>query len=89
MGENLAPYVSHVHIHDNCGDRDSHIGLGSGNLPWQEVLGYLPETKERTWTIECMQKEDIKDALTAWLKNKLWNSTIDKLLYIVRRIWKL
>ena len=61
--KNLAPYVSHVHIHDNCGDRDSHIGLGSGNLPWQEVLGYLPETKERTWTIECMQKEDIKRCL--------------------------
>ena len=61
--KNLAPYVSHVHVHDNCGDRDSHIGLGSGNLPWEEVLGYLPETKERTWTIECMQKEDIKRCL--------------------------
>ena len=61
--KNLAPYISHVHIHDNCGDRDSHIGLGSGNLPWQEVLRYLPKEKGRTWTIECMKKEDIEKCL--------------------------
>ena len=54
--ENLAPYVSHVHVHDNCGDRDSHIGLGKGNLPWKEVLKLLPQDQGRTWTIECMKK---------------------------------
>lgn len=67
--KNLAPYVSHVHVHDNCKDRDSHIGLGMGNLPWQEVLTYLPETKERSWTVECMRKEDAKccfEALKEW-----------------------
>ena len=58
--KNLAPYVSHVHVHDNCGDRDSHIGLGKGNLPWQEVLEMLPQENGRTWTIECMKLEDVK-----------------------------
>lgn len=58
--KNLAPYVSHVHIHDNCGDRDAHIGLGEGNLPWKEVLDCLPQTENRTWTIECMKKKDIE-----------------------------
>ena len=36
--ETLAPYVNHVHVHDNLGDRDAHIGLGKGNLPYKEVL---------------------------------------------------
>lgn len=61
--KNLAPYVSHVHIHDNCGDRDAHIGLGKGNLPWETVLEYLPQNDERTWTIECMQREDVERCL--------------------------
>ena len=61
--KNLAPYVSHVHVHDNCGEKDSHIGLGRGNLPWEEVLGVLPENEERTWTIECMKKEDVQACL--------------------------
>ena len=61
--ENLALYVSHVHVHDNCGDRDAHIGLGKGNLPWKEVLSFLPENEQRTWTVECMKKEDVQACL--------------------------
>ena len=56
----LAPYVTHVHVHDNLGDRDAHIGLGRGNLPYRPVLEALPLTEERTWTIECMKKEDVQ-----------------------------
>ena len=67
-GKNLAPYVSHVHVHDNCGDRDSHIGLGRGNLPWQEVLEMLPQENGRTWTIECMKLEDVKASMEALRK---------------------
>lgn len=48
--EKLAPYVTHVHVHDNNGDRDSHAALGAGNIPYERVLGVLPETRERTWT---------------------------------------
>ncbi len=55
----LAPCVGHVHIHDNAGDRDSHLGLGKGTIPWEKVLKLLPCTKERTWTIECSNKEDV------------------------------
>ena len=56
--ESLAPYVTHVHVHDNCGDRDAHTGLGKGTLPWKRTLEFLPETEERTWTIECPKTED-------------------------------
>lgn len=61
--ESWADHVSHVHVHDNCGDRDSHIGLGKGNLPWKEVLKLLPQDQGRTWTIECMKKEDVQACL--------------------------
>lgn len=57
--EKLAPYVTHVHVHDNCGDRDSHASLGAGNIPYKKVMGLLPETEERTWTVECCTKEDV------------------------------
>lgn len=57
--EKLAPCVGHVHIHDNAGNRDSHLGLGKGTLPWEKVLEVLPRTEERTWTIECSNKEDV------------------------------
>ena len=63
--KNLAPYVSHVHIHDNHGDRDSHVGLGKGNLPWREALSFLPENESRTWTVECMENEDVEMCLKA------------------------
>ena len=57
--EGLSPYIGHVHVHDNAGDRDSHLGLGKGTLPYHEVLKLLPVSKERTWTIECSHKEDV------------------------------
>lgn len=65
---NLAPYVSHVHVHDNMGDRDAHMGLGRGNLPWKEVLAYLPENKNRSWTVESMKKEDVTLCMNALLR---------------------
>ena len=61
----LAPYVSHVHIHDNSGDRDAHLGLGRGSLPWREVLSVLPKNSKRSWTVECMTKEDVEICLRA------------------------
>ena len=57
--EKLAPYVTHVHVHDNSGDRDSHAALGEGNIPYEKVLALLPQTEKRTWTIECCRKEDV------------------------------
>lgn len=57
--EKLASEVTHVHIHDNSGDRDSHAALGKGNIPYEKILGLLPETEERTWTVECCSKEDV------------------------------
>ena len=34
---------AHCHIHDNCGTKDSHSSLGTGNINWENVLGILQE----------------------------------------------
>jgi sugar phosphate isomerase/epimerase len=53
--EPMAPYLKHVHIHDNTGGRDLHLPLGEGSIPIEEiiekVIGLAPEA---TFTIENM-----------------------------------
>lgn len=56
----MAPYVKHVHVHDNMGDRDAHLALGNGNIPVEQVLQELKGSKECTYTIECNCKEDVR-----------------------------
>ena len=53
--------VSHVHVHDNMGDRDSHIALGEGTIPYEEVLGLLKQNNpQMDCTIECSSLEKVK-----------------------------
>ncbi|MBC7221034.1 sugar phosphate isomerase/epimerase [Candidatus Bipolaricaulota bacterium] len=47
-GGEPAPYVAalgerlvHVHLHDNRGERDEHLPLGAGTVPWQAALAAL------------------------------------------------
>ncbi|TVM35693.1 sugar phosphate isomerase/epimerase family protein [Oceanidesulfovibrio marinus] len=37
----LAPYIRHLHLHDNDGTGDLHLGVGTGNIPWQQLTGCL------------------------------------------------
>ncbi|MDK2954921.1 MAG: hypothetical protein PWQ57_417 [Desulfovibrionales bacterium] len=39
--ETLAPYLSHVHLHDNNGWEDEHLGLGAGGVDWGEFAETL------------------------------------------------
>lgn len=47
---NLAPYVSHIHLHDNYGDRDAHNGLGDGNIPLKKIFKVLELSKRKSLT---------------------------------------
>lgn len=55
----LEKYITHVHVHDNLGDRDSHLGLGEGNVPYKEVISSLPRKRAVSYTIECSKKERV------------------------------
>lgn len=58
--QNLLPYLSHVHLHDNRGARrDIHLGAGSGTIPWDPLLRTLSSVPDMTYTIECGRKEDV------------------------------
>jgi sugar phosphate isomerase/epimerase len=37
----LGPVIGQLHLHDNHGDADDHLALGSGRVPVAEVLEYL------------------------------------------------
>ncbi len=43
LGERLV----HVHLHDNQGERDEHLGLGQGTVPWEAALRALAATGYR------------------------------------------
>lgn len=73
--QGLNPYLTHIHVHDNPGDRDAHLALGDGNLKWEKIQEiFIQEEKRRretgcqkelTYTIECAKKEWI---LQSWEK---------------------
>jgi len=37
----LTPVIGHLHLHDNHGDGDNHLALGTGRVPLKETLDYL------------------------------------------------
>ncbi len=39
--EALAPVIGQLHLHDNHGDHDAHLALGTGQVPLKETLDYL------------------------------------------------
>lgn len=56
-------YVNHVHVHDNTGEKDSHMALEEGNIPYQEVLALLKQNNpQMDCTIECSSIERVKQS---------------------------
>lgn len=62
--EVLGPYIRHCHLHDNLGECDDHAGLGSGSIPWEEMLGLLADLPERpTATLEPHTEDALQCSL--------------------------
>lgn len=65
--EGLRPYIRHVHVHDNCGDRDAHMAVGKGTIPFAGLIKVLKDPtcgrEDLTWTIECQSLEDVELSL--------------------------
>ena len=63
----LAPWLRHVHIHNNDGDWDLHAPLGQGSIPMEHVLDTLLEQcPAADFTIENMNCRPSLD----WLREK-------------------
>jgi len=65
----LDPFLGHLHLHDNDGSADQHLGLGLGTIPWEELRGWLENRKTSvTATFEPHTEEDFL-ATEAYLQN--------------------
>ena len=62
----LAPWLRHVHLHNNSGGWDLHDPLGEGNIPMEQVLDtLLARCPAATYTIENMNCAPSLDWLAA------------------------
>jgi sugar phosphate isomerase/epimerase len=60
----LAPVIGHLHLHDNQGDDDSHLALGTGRVPLKDTLDYLAAQGHRpSVTLEPHQEGSLEPSL--------------------------
>lgn len=65
--EPMAPWLFHVHLHNNEGDNDLHSPLGKGTVPIESIIDTVARRcPEATFTIENMHCRESMD----WLINK-------------------
>ena len=64
--EACAPYLGHVHLHNNFGENDEHNGLDEGTINMTDVLNQIIGLQPNaTFTIETMQSRSSVE----WLVN--------------------
>ena len=52
--EQLGQLIGYVHLHDNHGQEDEHLGLGQGTIPLKEVCQALNDcAPEAIWALEA------------------------------------
>ena len=66
--KNLKKYMKHMHIHNNCGDRDSHLGINKGELDIIEILNIVKD-KDITISLEITNVEELEESLDILYKN--------------------
>ncbi len=60
----LGPYIGHLHLHDNDGSGDQHLGMGLGDIPWDFFFGWLRDNGVRpTMTFEPHSLADMEQTL--------------------------
>ena len=65
--EVLGRNIGYVHLHDNHGEADEHLGLGAGTLPMKEVCATLERYAPKAlWAIEA-EGDGIELSLS-WLR---------------------
>lgn len=65
--DRIAPRLSHLHLHDNFGHGDQHLGLGLGGIPLQEFFrSLLGRGLKPTFTLEPHDEKSLRQSLR-WL----------------------
>ncbi|MDL2210228.1 sugar phosphate isomerase/epimerase [Desulfovibrio sp. OttesenSCG-928-O18] len=67
--EAYGPFAVHLHLHDNDGSSDQHIGLGKGGVPFTELFARLASRgKAITATLEPHDVKAFSSSI-AWLRD--------------------
>ncbi len=63
----FAPYAMHLHLHDNNGSHDEHLGMGGGSVPFEALFARLEARgKKVSATLEPHNVESFAGSI-AWL----------------------
>src|SRR5450631_2225699 len=65
--ETLKRHIHSTHVHDNAGDRDSHLWPGSGTIDWKaamELLRSAPNTPPLLLEIEADEKVNLMEKMS-------------------------
>lgn len=49
--DNFSRKITHIHLHDNDGSHDLHLGIGQGNIDWEQLTSRLQKMNYRGTTI--------------------------------------
>ncbi len=78
--ETLFPYIKQLHLHDNHGHRDEHLGLGKGNIDFLSLFSKLKQyDRYPLITLEPHTEEAFWDSL------KYLNTLPDKVYCYLKR----
>ena len=71
--------LNHIHLHNNYGQRDSHLGINKGNIEIIKILHMLKEVKEDlTITLEIVDLQELKESLDILVKEEFIKLNINK-----------
>ncbi|MBI3583242.1 MAG: sugar phosphate isomerase/epimerase [Nitrospinae bacterium] len=58
--ERVGHYISEIHLHDNHGKEDEHLGLGEGNFDFDTLFSFLRDSnRQPIFTLEAHSKEGV------------------------------
>lgn len=71
--DTLLPWLRHLHLHDNHGERDEHIAIGQGCVPFRELFAFLRQQQlSPLITLEPHSVEDLLLSLQAIAEMRLF-----------------
>ena len=67
--ENLDYKTNHIHLHNNYGDKDSHLGIYKGNIDIIEILNMLKEkNNDISISLEIVNLKELEKSLEILVK---------------------
>jgi hypothetical protein len=70
--------IKHIHLHDNDGNDDLHIPMGTGMINWEELVSLLKKYYDGTITLEIFSRDKDYVLLSKDKLRRLWDGLKQK-----------